>query len=371
MSVHAPQLSKTANGLIILIAVGYLLYIGAFVLVPLVWGIFLSFAIYPLTNSLEKRGLPRAISIITVLLFVTSIFVAVLSLLLSQVISLLADIPQIGIKLQQKAEEFTIAANQAFGGQFSVVAIGEWDFWKGMDLNKTVLEAGKSLIMVGVIPLFIFLLLYYKDFFKMFLKKVTVQNQEKVISWVEDSGAVIQQYLVGMAKVTLIVFFLSGLYFYIIGIKYFLLFAVFIAVMNLIPYLGVILSSSLILLYVLLTTDTLFYPVLTLFVLWGIQLTENNLITPVVVGAKVKVNALAVIIAIFIGGALWGVSGMVLFIPLAGIAKITLDRIPNYEAYGFLLGDAIPVSGAKWEFWAKLSRFRSQVLTKASPKSKK
>jgi predicted PurR-regulated permease PerM len=371
MTIHTSQLSRTANGLFILLAIGFLLYVGAFVLVPLMWGVFLSFAIYPLTNGLEKKGLPRSLSIITVLIMVTTIFVAVLSLLFSQVISLLGDIPEIGIKLQQKTLQFSLAVNETFGSQFSIATIGEWDFWKNMDLNKTVMEAGRSLIMIGVIPLFIFLLLYYKDFFKVFLKKITVQNQDKVMVWVEDSGEVIQQYLVGIAKVTLIVFLLSGIYFYLIGIKYFLLFAVFIAVMNLIPYLGVILSSALILLYVLLTTDSMFYPVLTMLVLWGIQLTENNLITPVVVGAKVKVNALAVILAIFIGGALWGVSGMILFIPLAGIVRITLDRIPKYEAYGYLMGDVIPVAGKRWDLWSGILLLRSKADAIGQLKQKK
>lgn len=76
--------------------------------------------------------------------------------------------------------------------------------------------------------------------------------------------------------------------------------------------------------------------------LWGIQLIENNLITPLVVGAKVKVNVLAVLLAVLIGGAVWGISGMVLFIPMVGVLKITFDSIPSLQPYGYLLGDDFP-----------------------------
>jgi predicted PurR-regulated permease PerM len=154
-----------------------------------------------------------------------------------------------------------------------------------------------------------------------------------------------------MMFVTLIVSIMAGVLFYSIGIKFFLLFAVFIAVMNLIPYVGVLISSFLVVLYVLLTTDSVFYPLFTLVMLWIMQGVENNIITPFVVGTKVKVNALAVVIAILAGGALWGVSGMILFIPIVGVLKISLDRTPGLEPYGYLLGDNVPVLETKENFW--------------------
>ncbi|MCU0399640.1 MAG: AI-2E family transporter, partial [Algoriphagus sp.] len=129
-----------------------------------------------------------------------------------------------------------------------------------------------------------------------------------------------------------------------------------IAIMNLIPYVGVFISSLFAILYVFLTTDTLFYPILTFATLWGIQLFENNIITPLVVGSKVKVNALAVIFAILIGGWLWGVSGMVLFIPLIGVLKITLERNEDLKPFGYLLSDDVPVSEVSENFWKLLQR---------------
>jgi predicted PurR-regulated permease PerM len=91
--------------------------------------------------------------------------------------------------------------------------------------------------------------------------------------------------------------------------------------------------------------------------LWGIQLLENNLITPMVVGSKVKVNALAVLISILIGGWLWGISGMILFIPLVGILKITLEKSEQFKAFGFLLSDDVQVNEDSENFWKILRKW--------------
>ncbi|MDX5479959.1 MAG: AI-2E family transporter, partial [Cyclobacteriaceae bacterium] len=85
-------------------------------------------------------------------------------------------------------------------------------------------------------------------------------------------------------------------------------------------------------------------------------LVENNLITPVVVGARVRVNAFAVIMAILLGGFIWGVSGMILFIPMAGLLKITFERIPSLAPYGYLLGDNYPVIEKHENFYKKMIR---------------
>ena len=69
---------------------------------------------------------------------------------------------------------------------------------------------------------------------------------------------------------------------------------------------------------------------------------ENNLITPYIVGRQVQLNPLAVILIIILGGMIWGVSGMLLFIPLLGGIKLIFDETEGLQAYGYLLGDEQP-----------------------------
>ncbi len=325
---------------------------GAFLLVPLLWGVFFAFALYPMVNWLELRRIPRAIAIIISILVVSVFVVGVLYVLINQVVNLAGDIPEIGNQLKSKSDTYLrdIFVFLELDLEEFLLGFEVMEFLKLENLSKTLLATAKSITLGGIIPLYIFLLLYYKDFFTSFLLQVSDDPSYEVISWSKSTGELIQSYLVGLVKVSFVVALLSGIYFYLVGSKYFILFAVLVGVLNPIPYVGVILSSSVAIFFMFLTTDSLLYPLLTIAVLWGIQLLENNLITPLVVGAQVKVNALVVVLAILFGGWLWGVSGMVLCIPLVGVLKLTLDQSQNYKAYGFLLSDSVEVLEEKENF---------------------
>lgn len=350
-------LQNIANFLIVIILGAILLREGSFIFVPLIWGVFFAFALNPLSNWIEERRIPRGLAIILSILLVSLGAFGVLYLLLNQMIGLIGDIPEIGSAFTSKLEKYVIDIQELIGFEINSKEIINYErFFDFGSLNQTIFATGKTIGLAGIIPLYIFLLMYYKDFFVEFLMKRSSDSNEKILNWAKDSGQVIQFYLAGILKVTIIVALLVGIFFYFIGVKYFLLFAVFIALMNLIPYVGVFISSLFAILYVLLTTDLLIYPVLTFLVLWGIQLLENNLITPLVVGAQVKVNALAVVLAILIGGWVWGISGMILFIPLVGVLKITLERNQELSAYGFLLGDEIKVSEKNENYWKLIKK---------------
>lgn len=352
------RLLRITHGLIAFTLSYFILWYGSFIFIPLTWGIFFAFALFPVCNWLEDNRFPRGLAILTTLVLFTVSIMGVLFLVINQMVNLLAEIPEIGNIFQSKLSSYMLDIEKLTG-----IAIMQDDptsifsnWLSGENINQTLFNTGKSITLIGIIPLFIFLLLYYRDFFVAFLLQASKRSNEKILTWVGDSGKIIHQYLIGMLKVTGIVTVLSGAFFYFMDLKYYLLFALFIAVMNLIPYIGVIISSFLVIMYVFLTTDTLFYPLLTFGVLWGIQLLENNIITPVVVGAKVQVNVLAVVLAILLGGSLWGISGLVLSIPLVGILKISLDRIPSLKPYGYLLGDEFPIHEKQENFFRIIKR---------------
>lgn len=344
------RIQNIAYFLIILVLGAIILIEGSFILVPLVWGIFFAVALNPVSSWLERKRIPRGLAIFISILMVSLVSLGIFYLLVNQMLGLIKEIPEIGNNLEFKLSKYLQELSLLVGRDL-VEPIHTISFFpKGEDFNKTLFETGKSVTLAGIVPLYTFLLIYYKDFFMEFLVRISSKNKDQILIWAEDSGRVIQAYLVGMIRVTGIVAILAGVFFYFLGVKYFILFAAFIAILNLIPYVGVFISSFFVILYVFLTTDSLVYPIVTFAVLWGIQLLENNIITPLVVGSKVKVNALAVILAILLGGWLWGISGMVLFIPLVGVLKITLEKNQSLSPYGYLLGDEVPVTEEKENF---------------------
>jgi len=337
---------------------------GAFLLVPLVWGVFFAFALNPISNWFELKRIPRGGAIAISILLVSMTAIGVLYLLVNQMIGLLEEVPQIQDTLNSKLSSSIRELNELIGSEAIVLeSLGISNLFSVENFNSTILQTGKSLTLAAIIPLYTFLLIYYKDFFAAFIIKLYDDNNELIVTWAADSGRVIQSYLSGLLKVTLIVFLLAGLFFFLIGVKYFILFAALIAIMNLIPYVGVFISSFFAVLYIFLTTDSITYPIIAIAVLWGIQLLENNIITPLVVGSQVKVNALAVLLAILAGGWLWGISGMILFIPLVGVLKISLEKSSDMSAFAYLLGDDVPIAEKNENYW---KTFRRKMSNKKS-----
>lgn len=284
------------------------------------------------------------LAVSTSILVLTLFIVLVLYVLLNQIAGLLRDTPDIARKIDIRIEQAAAYLADFTGFSFSTADLSSW---LSRDQVGPMLRAGvESLAMAGIVPIFIFFFVYYRDFFSEFLKR-----KQTSLAWSAKAIRVVQDYLLGMLLVTIIVFIMASLVFYLMGIRYYILFGLFIAVFNLIPYIGVVLSSIVSILYVLLVTDSLMYPVMTLALLWLIQVTENNLITPVIVGSKIRLNPLAVLLAIIIGGSLWGVSGMILGIPLVGILKIIFQQSPAMEPYAYLLGDEIPITRQREDFF--------------------
>jgi predicted PurR-regulated permease PerM len=113
------------------------------------------------------------------------------------------------------------------------------------------------------------------------------------------------------------------------------------AILNLIPYIGGIVAIALPMIIGFIDGN-LTGVVLVLVSYIVIQIIDNNFLVPLVVASKVKVNAMVSIVVVLIGGAIWGMAGMFLSIPLTAIAKVIFDRVESLKPYGLIIGDTMP-----------------------------
>ncbi len=359
------KLRYSCYAIVVFVGGIYILKAGSFIFIPLIWAAFFSFALVPLTSWFENKRIPRLLAILLSMVLVTVVSLLIIYLFVAQLSSLLQDVPAIRERLGAFIVELNKRVNERFGlehfiGPDLVGLVGE------RNVGSMVRFTTLTIASATLIPVFIFLFLYYQDFFREFIIRLMVKSNIAFLEWLKEAIQVVRKYLAGMLLVTLIVSALASAMFFFMGLKYYLLFGMFTAVCNLIPYVGVILGSIVTILYVLLSTDQLWYPLMTLFLLWFLQVIENNLITPVVVGAKIKLNPLAVILAIVTGGALWGVSGMILFIPILGIIKIFLDKSEGLKPYSYLLGDDIPVVESRENLFTYLRKRWMKQKTNSS-----
>lgn len=196
-----------------------------------------------------------------------------------------------------------------------------------------------------LIPLYVFLLLFYKPLILNFIYEVFDEdNSEQVAEILQETKSAVQSYIVGLMIETSIIAVLNSAALLILGVKYAILLGVIGAILNLIPYIGGVIAIALPVLMSIITKDGFTTPLLIVGAYTVIQFADNNIIVPKVVSSKVSVNALISILVVLLGGTLWGVSGMFLSIPFVAVLKIIFDRIDELKPWGKLLGDKMPVN---------------------------
>ncbi|HEY8894671.1 MAG TPA: AI-2E family transporter, partial [Niastella sp.] len=257
--------------------------------------------------------------------------------------------------LQHKLNLFLADMSKWVSKTFKISA-NKVDAWivetENKQLNSSSALVGQTLItmtsilkLVFLIPVYIFMFLFYKTLLLDFFAKVFRKESHDTVGEVLfETKMLIQKYLVGLLIEAAIVATLNSLGLLILGIDYALLLAIIGALLNIIPYVGGIVAVVL----PLIITFTSKPPVYVLWVLilyMTVQFIDNHYIVPKIVASKVRINALISIIVVFIGGAIWGIPGMFLSIPLTAIVKVIFDRIPQLHAWGLLLGDTMPPIG--------------------------
>jgi predicted PurR-regulated permease PerM len=183
-------------------------------------------------------------------------------------------------------------------------------------------------------------MLYNKEqFYNFFMKLYRDEDDEKVRRVVDKIATVSQKYLTGRAMSVLIIATMYAVGLSLVGIKNAILLACIAAIMTLIPYLGTVLGGLFPVLMALATEDSVQPALYAAGVLFFIQTMDNYFIEPNIVGGEVNLNALTSIFSIIVGGLIWGVAGMILFLPMAAIVKIVCDNVTPLKPFGYILGE--------------------------------
>ena len=221
-------------------------------------------------------------------------------------------------------------------------------------------------MVVILLPIYTFLILYYRDMIRQFLVDLfKSDHRQKVFEVIGESRTIVYNYMVGLSIEMAIITAINTVGFLVVGIKYAFFLGLLSAILNLIPYVGMLIASIFCMLITLTTSQNLTDIVWVLVVLLVVQFFDNNVIMPKVVASKVKINALISIFGVVIGGALCGFSGMFLSIPIIAIMKVIFDRVEGLETWGRILGDEVSYSH-KLRIYKRLTSKKGNKELKAS-----
>jgi predicted PurR-regulated permease PerM len=314
-------------------------------LYPLALAVLFAYLLYPIANFLEKHRLPRLVAIlISVLIFLAIVGGAVI-LIYNRVMGFIGDFPGFREKALTNIDILNNQLSLLFGNiDVNIIAFlkqrvsGLFDASNDF-MNKAFTATTGTIFRLAILPILIFMFLYYRTKFAYFIMKlVPAEKQSIAVNALRGVSKVASRYMGGMSTVVIILCIVNSSAFMLIGIKYAIIFGLIAGLWSFIPYFGTIIGYSFPFLFSLLTSDTPQIALKILITYLIVHLIENYILTPNIVGNAVKINAFMIILGMIAAGMVWGFPGMFVIVPFLAMVKVISEHVPTLHAYVYLLG---------------------------------
>lgn len=319
-------------------------------LYPIVLGILFGYLLYPIVCFLEKNGIPRIPSSIISILFFLAIVGSIVFFIYKQAGNFFNDIPL----FKQRALSNIDKLEQIIAKEFGITNLNltvflrariRYLFETGSDfLNRFFTATAGTIFKIGILPVYIFLFLFYRTKLAYFILKIVKPEKKFIaIKVLREFSTVVSRYMGGISSVVLILCVLNTTGLFIIGIDYAFVFGITSALCTFIPYFGTFIGGSIPFVFSLLTGDNPSLALKVVIVYLIIHFIENNILTPNIVGSSLRLNPMVIIIGVIAAGMVWGLPGMFAIVPLLAMFNILSENVKNLHPYSFLFG----VTGAR------------------------
>lgn len=321
------------------------MYFGRDILVPLSFAALISFVLYPVCAWLERKGVGRLTAIILAVSLIIILGLLIVALLISQLVTFVEEWPSLLAKINRSFEDLSRFLIDVLGVSIDqqknlVKRMSDESGGSILNIIRRALSASAaSGIMLFLIPVYAVLILYYRHqwihiLYRLFPKERPEGLRDILLLTVQTY----YNFIKGMALVYLVVGLLNSLGLWLLGIPHPFLFGFIASILTFVPYVGIIAGSLLPISMAWITYDSLWYPVGIVGVFGFVQYLEANVIFPQAVSSRLNVNTMIMLITIFVGAVLWGMAGMILFVPFVGIAKLIADHNPKWKTVSMILG---------------------------------
>lgn len=327
-------------------------YWASSVVVTLLVSMLMAYFLDPLVSYLERLHIPRALGSLLIVLLVIGFLAFIGWTLIVRMDQFSADWPKFREPIQQmtgsverrlegieKSVE-NLGPNQGEPtGSAHVQVVRE----ESHAFRNAIFSRLSSFYSVVLGATFIPFLLFFMLAAKRQVWHATMQlfpsgDRTEVRDTLNDVSDVLRSYVVGTAMVGLVLVVSSWLFFWSLGLDFAFLTALVSGILNLVPYLGVVMSWAPVTLVALRKYHTI-SPFLGIYAMLGLfHLIAANVLFPAMVGRRVHLNALAVTVALLFWGFLWGGIGLILAIPITATIKVICDHTSGCEPIGRWLG---------------------------------
>jgi predicted PurR-regulated permease PerM len=313
------------------------LYYAAGVVITLLLSVLLAYFLDPVVEYLERLRLPRTIgAMVTVLVLIAVLFASGWGMW-SRASDFAENWPKYGSMIKQAVGSVEAKINgltQTPGEPHPRTEAGAENIMRAA-IVRIVGSLYAMVLEVTFVPFLVFFMLAGKqEVWHGTLQLFPVSRRTSVKETLEDLRDVLRDYLVGMCLVTLVVIAASSLFFWMMGLDYPILAGTVSGLLNMVPYIGVVLAWLPAFILGLAKFNTFGSYALIAGVLMAIHLFSNNLLAPSLVGKRVKLNALSITLALLFWGWIWGGMGLLLAIPLTAALRVICEHTTSWRPVG-------------------------------------
>jgi predicted PurR-regulated permease PerM len=356
-----PGLARLNKILLFAILISIVLYFGRDFFKLISFAGLLAMLMTPVSNKLENRGISRAFSSAISVLIIVALFSGVILLLSAQIGNIGKELPLILLRYEEIKLDIQTWINDSLGVSTQQLRVHASDVFRnagsflGEMVRGTFTFFGSLLLVLVFIFLFLMQRNKYENFVVMLYKE---EKRDEAKEMIDKISNVAQQYLTGRLVAACLMGMLFLIGFSIIGLKNAVVLSLIVAIMTIIPYVGALIGG-LIPLFISLIDGSFNQSIWVIIIVLVVNTIDHYFIEPYVVGGSVNISPFFTIFVLILGGIIWGIAGIILFLPLSGILKIVFDNVEGLQPYASLIGDERESSEHK-NVWSSLKEMFSR-----------
>jgi predicted PurR-regulated permease PerM len=327
-----------------LLAALYTVWVARPVLLPILLAGLLAATLAPPVGALKRLGIPRWLGAVVVLVCSVSTIVFGASRIIGPATEWVASLPELvddaredleGVfrsvdAVSEAADQVRQAAQVGNGdAEPQVVAVAEPSFG-ALALDRTRAFAGQAVIVLALL----FFLLSGGDRLLLRLVRVlpTLSARKRGVSIARRLQREVSYYLMAISLINVGVGVVVGIAMWLLGMPNAPVWGVMAAAFNFIPYLGAAAAASVLALVALAHFDTLVAGLAPPLVYLALNSLEAFFISPAFLGQRLRLDPLAILVALLVAGFMWGIPGLLIAVPSLGAIKVISDGLPELQS---------------------------------------
>lgn len=341
------RLRKLITGLFLILAF-YALYFARDFFMPVVLAFLVAMTLTPIVRFLRKRGIPSPLSA-TLLVAAFAVVISLLAYVVSgPAIALVNDAPSIGRTLTERLQQLQRPMERLneLVGQFDRMTGGVSDpqieevaIAQPGVINRaagTLLSAGTTIGITLVLAIFLLAsgTMFYEKIVQSFGR---MSDKKRALRVVYDVEREISRYLLTIAIINTGLGVCIGVGLWVIGVPNPVVWGVMAALLNFLPYIGALVTMIVVAIISVVSFDSISYALLAPAFVLFCNTVEGQFLTPLVVGRRLELNAVAIFIAVAFWSWLWGLVGALIAVPLLVVIKVFCDNFEALQAMGNFL----------------------------------